>query len=133
MVETGNQVRDGAHGERGPWQVTAAVWSMHMSGASFAEARQGDLARACAVKHVTMLCVQLRDSGCDDNAFNLALAWNAGLARVLRGRAPMSSYDHALRVWNLYLGPTDQVAEKRPEPTTETRTLAFARFAELPP
>ncbi len=127
MVETGNHVRDGAHGERGPWQVTAAVWSMHMPETSFAEARQEGVARACAAKHVALLCSQLRESGCDDNAFNIALAWNAGLARTLAGRAPLSSYDHALRVWNLYLGPDGQNAEMRPEPAAGTRILAFAK------
>jgi hypothetical protein len=126
MVETGNWVRDGAHGERGPWQVTAVIWSVYMPDRSFAEARQEDLARVCAMKHVEILRHRLRAAGCDDNAFNLALAWNAGLPRTLASRAPMSSYDHALRVWNLYGGPSGEEIAKRPESTVEPRVLVFA-------
>ena len=127
MVETGNVVRDGARGERGPWQVTATVWSIHMPETSFAEARQEAPARACALKHVALLRGQLRAAGCDDNAFNVALAWNAGLRRTLTSHAPMSSYDHALRVTNLYDGAADQMAEKQPEPPPEFRIMAFTR------
>lgn len=90
--------RDGRAGERGPWQITAAVWAMHMPGTPFAMARQEGPARACALKHVAWLRARLRAAGADDNAYNLALAWNAGLSAVLRGRAPERSYDYAGRV-----------------------------------
>lgn len=101
--------RDGRAGERGPWQITAAVWSMHMPGISFAQARQEGPARACAVKHVAWLRSRLRAQrhgvGVADNAFNLALCWNAGFSRTITGRAPLDSYDYARRVQNLYLNP----------------------------
>ncbi|MDP2227156.1 MAG: hypothetical protein Q8J78_06735 [Moraxellaceae bacterium] len=94
--------RDGARGERGPWQITGAVWSMHMPGRPFAEARHEGPARECALRHLAWLRAQLRARGCDDGAFMVALTWNAGLARTLSGKAPMRAYNHALRVENLH-------------------------------
>ena len=94
--------RDGRAGERGPWQITAAVWAMHMPGRPFAEARREGPAYACALKHATWLRARLVAAGADDNAFNMALCWNAGADGTLRGRAPDRSYDYAVRVRNLY-------------------------------
>ncbi len=100
----GYQGRDGAAGERGPWQITAAVWSRHMPGIPFEHARQEGPAHACAVKHIAWLRARLVAAGIDPNPYNLALAWNAGDGAVLRARAPERAYDYAARVRNLY-GP----------------------------
>jgi hypothetical protein len=94
---------DGRHGERGPYQVTRAVWRQHIPDEPFILARQEDWGRACALKHIAWLRQQLRRAGLDDNAHTVALAYNAGLTAVLKGKAPMDSYDYALRVENLYL------------------------------
>lgn len=97
--------RDGRAGERGPWQITRDVWAMHMPGRPFSEARKEGPAYACAVKHLAWLRAGLVKAGTDDNAFNLALCWNAGLTATITGRAPQISYDYAVRVSNLYLKP----------------------------
>jgi hypothetical protein len=94
--------RDGAAGERGPYQITRAVWSMHMPGTPFAAARQEGPGRACALKHIAWLARELKAAGWPDNAHTIALAYNAGLTAVLEARAPQSSYDYALRVENIY-------------------------------
>ena len=93
---------DGTHGERGPYQITRGVWDMQMPGIPFALARQEGPARACALKHIAWLRTQLVAADLDDNAHTVALAYNAGLTAVLTGKAPMSSYDYALRVQRLY-------------------------------
>ena len=90
--------RDGRAGERGPWQITAAVWSMQMRGTPFAEARHEWPANACALKQVAFLRAELLARGVDDNAFNLALCWNAGFTAATAGRAPVLAYDYARRV-----------------------------------
>ncbi len=99
--------RDGHAGERGPWQITRAVWAMHMPGRPFAEARQEGPAYACALKHLDWLRGRLavQRPVVDDNAFNLALCWNAGLTATITGRAPLASYIYAGRVSNLYHNP----------------------------
>jgi len=94
---------DGRHGERGPYQITRGVWSMHMPGTPFAAARQEGPGRACALKHIAWLARQLKAAGWPDNAHTIALAYNAGLTAVLTGKVPLESYDYALRVENLYL------------------------------
>ncbi|MBX3736705.1 MAG: hypothetical protein KF715_08455 [Candidatus Didemnitutus sp.] len=94
--------RDGAHGERGPWQITPAVWRLHMPGISFAEARCVAVARACAVKHVNYLAAQLEARGVAPLLFNIALAWNAGINGSTRGTAPERAYHFAVAVENIY-------------------------------
>lgn len=94
--------RDGRLGERGPFQFRRITWRQHMPGVSFTLARDPATARVCAVRHLAWLRRELRRAGIDDNAFNCALAWNAGLDRVLSGRAPLAAYDYATRFQNLY-------------------------------
>lgn len=96
------QGRDGASGERGPWQITRAVWSLHMPGISFAKARQEGPARLCALKHIAWLTRQLEARNVPATAFNLAACWNAGLTGYTTGRAPVRAYEYAGRVENLY-------------------------------
>lgn len=110
--------RDGRHGERGPWQITAGVWSMHMPGIPFAEARHEGPARACALKHVAYLRARLRAGNVDDNTYNLAMAWNAGHGAVLRSRVPDVSYFYAARVEALYLGAKGQKTLNSPAETS---------------
>lgn len=95
--------RDGAHQERGPYGIRPATWRQHMGTLSFALAREERWGRECARRHVAWLQGQLQAAGIDPNVYNLALAYNAGLETVLRGRAPVRAYDHATRLRNLYL------------------------------
>lgn len=99
---SGRATPDGRAGERGPWQITAAVWSTHMPGVSFTLARDPATARVCGVRHLAWLRRELRLAGAADDVFNCALAWNAGLAAATHGRARPVSYDYAVRVENIY-------------------------------
>lgn len=92
QVETGGVPRLGKAGETGLHQLGKDARRDH-----------GD-----AATHLAWLRRELRRAGAADNAFNLALCWNAGLTRVLQGRAPMASYDYARRVENLYASSSEQ-------------------------
>lgn len=94
--------RDGALGERGKYQFREITWRQHMPGVPFALARDPATADACAVKHLAWLRRELRKAGIEDNAYNLALCWNAGLDAVLRGAAPERAYHYATRVEAIY-------------------------------
>jgi hypothetical protein len=54
-----------------------------------------------AVQHYEWIRCGLKEAGIDPIPFNIALAWNAGLERVLQGRAPDPAYDYAARVRGL--------------------------------
>jgi hypothetical protein len=95
------QGRDGRHGERGAYGIRAACWAQHMGDMDFALARQERWGRECARRHVRWLQRELHAAGIDPSPYNVALAYNAGLARVLTGRIPASAYDYANRLTNL--------------------------------
>lgn len=98
------QGRDGRHGERGAYGIREAAWRQHMGGMPFAAARQERWGRECARRHVAWLRHELARSGVHTGVFNVALAYNAGLARVLSGRVPERAYDYANRLSALYQG-----------------------------
>jgi len=104
LVEN-NHGLDGAHQERGAYGIRPATWRQHMGDLPFALARQERWGRECARRHVAWLQRELEAAGIDPNAFNVALAYNAGLQTVLESRAPERAYQHATRVRNLYLQP----------------------------
>lgn len=90
LVETGGDPRAvGRLGERGAFQMMPAVRALH-----------GGVGQAEAARHLKWLHRQLEHNNVDPLPFNLALAWNAGAGAVLRGQAPMASYDYAQRVEN---------------------------------
>lgn len=93
---------DGAAGERGPWQITPAVWRQHCPAWSFETARQRGRARICAERHLAWLSDGLLRKGIAPVPFMLALAWNAGLTGATNGRAPVRAYEYAVRVENIY-------------------------------
>lgn len=101
-LREGYRGHDGAAGERGPWQIKAEVWTMHMPGIPFAQARQTAPARACALKHIAWLAEQLKARGVAVTPFNLAAAWNAGLTGYTTGRAPDRAYHYAADVAAIY-------------------------------
>ncbi|MBA4136735.1 MAG: hypothetical protein C0518_05405 [Opitutus sp.] len=98
----GYRGRPGALGEAGPYQIRAQTWAQHMPGVPFARAREEGPARACALKHVAWLRAQLAARGVEPSVFNLAAAWNAGLARYVSGRAPERAYRFAADVEAIY-------------------------------
>lgn len=91
QVESGGDARAvGAAGERGQFQMTPAV-----------VASSGGYGERAAARWLRLLERELLHAGIEPLPFNLALAWNAGLGAVQRGRAPVASYRYAGRVENL--------------------------------
>lgn len=92
MVESGgNTHMIGSHGELGEYQMTPAV-----------VAKQGGHTAVEAAKDMRERADALVRAGIAPLPFNLALARNAGVGAVIRGRAPVRSYQYAVRVRNLY-------------------------------
>ena len=104
-IREGWQGRDGAKGERGPYQLTWKVWRDRMHLQSWSLARSERQGRQCALSQIVWLSEQIEAAGLNATPFNIALAWNAGLSAVLAGRAPVSSYHYATDVANLYASP----------------------------
>lgn len=91
LVETGNDPSAiGAAGERGRFQMTPAV-----------VATCGGYGDREAARWERQLERELLASGIEPLPFNVALAWNAGAGAVKRGKAPVASYQYAVRVVNL--------------------------------
>jgi hypothetical protein len=101
MVENPRDLtKPGPAGELGAYQFRQETWSMH-SQRPFRDA----LIRACsdevAVAHYEWLRAGLTRHGIEATPYNIALAWNAGLMAVLKGRAPRTACFYAERVNNL--------------------------------
>lgn len=93
LVETGGRAHVvGQAGERGAFQMTPAV-----------VASAGGYSERHAAKELRRIEAVMLHANIDPSPYNLALAWNAGVGAVVRGRAPESSYDYAQRVRNTYL------------------------------
>jgi hypothetical protein len=101
MVETphGVPAHPGPAGETGPFALTPRVRIDRGRELRARGVRVTD--EAIAAEQLRWLARNLKAAGVDANAYNLALAWNCGLERVLQGKAPMRSYDFAHRVQNL--------------------------------
>ena len=95
--------RDGRNGELGPYGIRRATWKQHMGNQDFRLARQENHGRECAKKHILWLAQQLKARGVAQDMMMIALAYNAGLYKMLSGRASDFSWNHAHRVNNLYL------------------------------
>jgi hypothetical protein len=67
----------------------------------FALAVQRQTADEVAVQHYEWLKRGLESNGIDATPYNIALAWNAGLDRVVNGRAPASAQEYASQVSNM--------------------------------
>lgn len=94
--------RDGRGGELGPYGIKRVVWEQHMGRLDFALARRESYGRECAKKHILWLARQLKARGVAQDMMMIALAYNAGLDRVLAGKASDFSWGHARRVNNVY-------------------------------
>jgi hypothetical protein len=104
MVETGGDKNAvGSRGERGEFAMIPSVVAQH-----------GGYTRKDAESHAVLVQKRLVANKIDPNPFNIALAWNAGIGAVIRGNAPVKSYQYAVRVNNLYESITRGRKEGRP-------------------
>ena len=89
----------GRHGERGPWQITPAVWRKYsrtiQATASMAEQRR------VATAHLKATLLDLWRHSLPETPYWVALVWNAGMTGAVIG-APAESRDYAQRASNLY-------------------------------
>jgi hypothetical protein len=95
-----NHTQVGRFGELGPYQFRPTTWRMHTD-KPFRLAVQRDVADEVAVKHYEWIKRTFERAGVEANAFNIAMAWNAGADAVISGRVPAVTYQYAQRVTNL--------------------------------
>lgn len=95
-----NDPAPGAHGELGAYQFRRSTWTTYTR-KPFEYARERQHADEVAVMHYEWLKRGFTDAGLEPTPYRIALAWNAGLSSVLRGRAPRASHDYATRVTNI--------------------------------
>jgi hypothetical protein len=92
--------RPGKYGELGAYQFRQGTWHMHTT-LPFEKALDRTESEQIAVKHYEWLRRGLARNGVAQTPYNIALAWNAGLSSVVRGRTSRASHDYAQRVSNL--------------------------------
>lgn len=95
-----NSPRPGSQGELGPYQFKRATWHQHTR-KPFALAVERAHADEVAVLHYEWLKRGLARNGIEPSAYNIALAWNAGLSAVVNGRVPARTHRYAEQVVNL--------------------------------
>lgn len=101
----------GKLGERGAYQFRRSTWNLHTS-SSFDLAENREVANTVAKRHYAWIQAQLKANGLDPSPYNVALAWNAGVNAVIRGKVPNVAYDYATRVINIASTIPDYVAPK---------------------
>lgn len=92
----GNPYAVGPLGERSVYQFRRSTWAMETD-VSFRLAHT-EHAHDVAIAHYNRIVRVFESSGIPVTEFNIALAWNAGIAGVLRGNIPASSYRYAADV-----------------------------------
>lgn len=95
-----NSSRPGPCGELGAYQFRETTWRMH-SQVPFSRAIERAHSDAVAVKHYEWIKRGLGRAGMEVTPYNIALAWNGGLAATVRGRVPPAARDYAERVSNI--------------------------------
>ena len=98
-----NSPRPGPYGELGAYQFRESTWRTYTS-VPFTHALDRQTSDKVAVQHYEWLRQGLVRNGVEASAYNIALAWNGGLAAVVRGSVPASSYNYAERVMNIAQG-----------------------------
>lgn len=97
---------------------------MHTS-APFEHALDRSVSDVVAVKHYEWLKRGLEAAGLSATPYNIALAWNGGLAAVITGRSPLMAHDYARRAVNLVtVFETDSL--KSQQQTVEVASAAAA-------
>jgi hypothetical protein len=113
QVETGRNVRQGSHGELGPWQFTQAAWYEDSHNMDFAWAEDSDVARIVAITRLKRMAYLLRERHLEANAYTLALCWNEGPTAVILGKFTNQSVrSYGERVRAIYTDP--HFSTKRP-------------------
>jgi hypothetical protein len=95
-----DSARPGRCGELGAYQFRPGTWAMHTQ-KPFSSALNRRTSDEIAVLHYEWLKQSLVRAGVEPSTYNIALAWNAGVSAVIKGRAPAVSHDYATRVSNL--------------------------------
>lgn len=132
IVETQDQLHPprGKLGERGPYQFRRNTWRMHTN-ASFDLAENREVANTVAKRHYLWIQAQLKANGVEPSPYHIAIAWNAGVNAVIRGRVPAVSRDYANRVLNL--AGTFIAEQQKVEQAAEAEAAAQAEKPENPP
>lgn len=97
-----NSSKPGPKGELGPYQFRRSTWRMHTK-EPFTRALDRAVADRVAVRHYEWIKKQLTAAGKPVTAYNVALAWNAGVGAVISNKAPRVARDYAERANNLAL------------------------------
>lgn len=92
--------RPGPRGELGPYQFRAATWRMHTA-LPFAHALDRETSDRVAVQHFEWIKRGLAEAGLAVTPYNIALAWNGGLAAAVAGKSPRVAHRYAERAANL--------------------------------
>jgi hypothetical protein len=95
-----NSPRPGPFGELGAYQFRESTWRTYTT-VPFAQALDRHASDKVAVQHYEWLKQGLVRNGLDATPYNIALAWNGGLAATVRGSVPAASHDYAERVINI--------------------------------
>jgi len=144
-----NSPKAGPNGELGPYQFRQGTWRMYTR-KPFSLALEQKHSDDVAIRHYEWIRRALLSSGIEPSPFFIALAWNAGVDKVVNGRAPASSYRYATQVTNLVADLAARTAAARaaartpPEPEadcggvlltgTSTASAAWrAAWLPLPP
>ena len=90
----------GPCGELGAYQFREQTWRMHTS-LPFVRALDRRASDDVAVKHYDWLRRRLENAGVSATPYAIALAWNGGLDRAVRGKACAATRDYAERVANI--------------------------------
>lgn len=110
MVENPRDLtRAGPAGELGAYQFRESTWSMYTR-RPFRDALVRAYSDEVAVAHYEWLQAGLKRNGLEASSYNSALAWNAGLSAVVKGRVPRAARFYAERVNNLATEMSFQVA-----------------------
>jgi hypothetical protein len=95
-----NSVQPGPRGELGAYQFRETTWRQYTT-LPFARAVERPVSDAVAVKHYEWLKRCLVRNGVEPTPYNIAVAWNAGIAAAVRGSVQGSTRDYAERVTNI--------------------------------
>jgi len=89
--------KPGPMGELGAYQFRQSTWRSYTK-RPFVLALERRFSDDVAVQHYEWIKRSLQGAGIEPVPYNIALAWNAGLGPVVKGRAPAAAYDYASRV-----------------------------------
>lgn len=95
-----NLTRPGPRGELGAYQFRAETWRMHTT-LPFAHAHDRTTSDYVAEKHYEWIKRGLESARLAPSPYNIALAWNGGLAAVVAGKSPPAAHRYAERAANL--------------------------------